>query len=332
MKIILRFVLLFVCDLAVAMECLHVRVVDNGGNPVTNALVHVWTEKTARLPSWGKDGDDANNHYQAKSDANGCAIVRFKCVNAIFHWHVDADGYYSGDNHREVFRHDAKPVPPAFFNVRLLEHNKDTTEVLWRKINPQPMYKYGIKWAAKVPKENGRYGFDLKLFDWIAPHGKGEVADFYFVRSFADRTIENEDGCIGYMEFDDKCGAYIEKKSGNRIFPGVYCADSNAVFKARIPFIFSYETNGVKQIGYKDIVNGEECMILRTRVKTDDKKKVIEANYSMILGPFQFRGLHFGCGMVTPCSIFNPRINDPNLEFDAERNLYQGKKVCGNIP
>ncbi len=332
MKIALQFALLLACDIMLASECLHVKVSDNDGNPVTNAFVHIRTEKAASLPSWGKDGDDADNHYKAQADTNGFAAVRFKCVNGIFHWHVEADGYYSGDEHREVFRHDATPVPPAFFNVRLHEHNKEVTEVLWRKINQQPMYKYGIRWAAKVPEKDGRYGFDLKLFDWIAPHGKGEVADFYFVRAFTDERSRDGEGFIGYMEFENKCGAYIKKKSGNKVFPGVYCVDTNADFKSRIPFVFSYETNGVKQICYKNMANGDECMILRTRVRTDDRGCVLEANYSMILGPFQFRGLPFGCGMATPCSIFNPRVNDINLESDPARNLYRGKKGYGIIP
>ena len=31
-------------------------------------------------------------------------------------------------------------------------------------------------------------------------------------------------------------------------------------------------------------------------------------------------------------TVFNPRPNDTNLEFDPNRNLYQGKKGRGMIP
>jgi hypothetical protein len=31
-------------------------------------------------------------------------------------------------------------------------------------------------------------------------------------------------------------------------------------------------------------------------------------------------------------TVFNPRPNDTNLEFDPNRNLYQGRKGRGMIP
>jgi hypothetical protein len=75
------------------------------------------------------------------------------------------------------------------------------------------------------------------------------------------------------------------------------------------------------------VINGNEYMVIRSRVKCDEQGNIISANYSKILGPAGFAGL-----INLEESVFNPRPNDTNLEFDPERNLYQGKKGRGMIP
>lgn len=54
---------------------------------------------------------------------------------------------------------------------------------------------------------------------------------------------------------------------------------------------------------------------------------MISANYSRILGEFSV----LPSVSVTE-SIFNPVPNDANLEFDPERNLYQGQVGRGLTP
>lgn len=68
-------------------------------------------------------------------------------------------------------------------------------------------------------------------------------------------------------------------------------------------------------------------MVIRSRVKCDENGNIVAANYSKILGPMGLFGM-VGLKEV----VFNPRPNDTNLEFDPNRNLYQGKKGRGMIP
>lgn len=84
------------------------------------------------------------------------------------------------------------------------------------------------------PNENGRYGFDLKLFDWVAPYGEGKEADFYVVR---DYTKPTEEGmfCVGTLEFERGGGFYLAENNGNENFQTAYHADTNAVFVSSVP-------------------------------------------------------------------------------------------------
>ena len=76
-----------------------------------------------------------------------------------------------------------------------------------------------------------------------------------------------------------------------------------------------------------DVVNCGEYMVIRSRVKCDEKGNVVSANYSKILGSM---GLVDRVGVEE--AVFNPRPNDTNLEFDPKRNLYHGEKGRGKIP
>ena len=52
----------------------------------------------------------------------------------------------------------------------------------------------------------------------------------------------------------------------------------------------------------------------------DDDGNVVKANYSKVLGPFRFGEW---CGkwvLYTPGAVFNPRVNDSNLESDPKRS------------
>ena len=257
-------------------------------------------------------------------------MVKFNCQSSDVGWHVEADGYYRSESYRGHFKGEDVIIPPAFGYVILHEHEKEGKTTIWRKINPQPMYSYCLSEAwgnavNKVPVKNGRYGFDLRLGSWLPPLGKGEVADFYYVRNIGEEPLE--DGSVAWLEFDSGCGAYFGKQTGSKVFPSTYGANTNAVFRNRLPFMFVKKDSTDKRIDWRDIATGDEYMVLRTRVKLDPDGKVIEANYSKILGPFRF-----GYAVESPCVVFNHRVNDPNLESDCRRNMLKQFNSNGYPP
>ncbi len=321
---------LSICIAGCASERLQVTVTDSDGNPISNAVVHVGFSTSHVIFGGGHTSSKKGGHAEAKTDTNGIAVVWFNCTSSVFGWHVEADGYYRSESYRGHFKGEDVIIPPAFGYVILHEHEKEGKTTIWRKINPQPMYSYCLSEAwgnavNKVPVKNGRYGFDLRLGSWLPPLGKGEVADFYYVRNIGEEPLE--DGSVAWLEFDSGCGAYFGKQTGSKVFPSTYGANTNAVFRNRLPFMFVKKDSTDKRIDWRDIATGDEYMVLRTRVKLDPDGKVIEANYSKILGPFRF-----GYAVESPCVVFNHRVNDPNLESDCRRNMLKQFNSNGYPP
>ena len=307
-----------------ASERFRVTVTDGDGLPVSNAIVRIGFSSGHVVFAKG-----TSHHYEATTDADGKAEIRFNCKSSNVGWSVSADGYYRSGPHKEAFRVEVTPIPPIFYTVTMLEHEKEGKATLWKRINPQPMYSYklseAVDFTRKVPVKKGRYGFDLKFGDWLPPLGKGEVAAFYYVRNIGEEPLE--DGSVAWLEFDVGCGAYFGKQTGCKEFPSTHCANTNAVFRGRLPFMFVKKNSNDKRIDWRDIASDNEYMVLRTRVKLDSDGNVTEAKYSKILGPFRF-----GYAVESPCVVFNHRVNDPNLESDCRRNMLKQFNSNGYPP
>ena len=162
---------LLLANLGCASERLRVTVTDAEGLPVTNAIVRLGFLSGHVVFTWG-----TSKRYEGRTDKDGKAVVRFNCDNSDVEWSVYADGYYSSNPHKEVFQIEVVPIPPAFYKVIMLEHEKEGKATLWKKRNPQPMIAHGVSYVEDqhlIPEENGRYGFDMMKYDWLPPRGKG---------------------------------------------------------------------------------------------------------------------------------------------------------------
>jgi len=207
---------------------------------------------------------------------------------------------------------------------------------LFPKHNPQPMYAYGdnidaylsMKHTVEVTNgiEVAKYtpaDFDMKeglllstdpnykhIPGWNNPVGK--VSDFHIERFCV--TTNGVRNFYGWIDFAPGCGAYIRKTTGDDSFPTTYEADTNATFLSRIPFEYhSVSGECFRTIG---ALAEDEYMVLRTRVATNSVGVVTNCNYSKILGPMWIEG-----AVQFKHMVFNPRPNDPNLEFDMENNM-----------
>jgi hypothetical protein len=307
-----------------ATERLGVLVTDGNGLPVSNALVRLGFSSGNIVFGKGK-----SHRYETRTDSQVKADIWFNGKSSDVGWSVSANGYYRSGPHTEVFKIAITQIPPMFYTVKMLEHEKDVSVRIWKKINPQPMYSYRLSEAFhvfnKVPVKNGRYGFDLKKGSWLPPLGDGEIADFYYVRNIGSEPMK--DGSVAWLEFDEGGGAYFEKQTGCEEFPSTYCAKTNETFKTRLPFMFVRKNPDSKGVDWRDIVNADEYIVLRTRTKLDSDGNVVEANYSKILGPFRF-----GYAIEARCVVFNHRVNDPNLESDCRRNMIKEFNSYGFPP
>ena len=343
-KDLIAVLLLSITHVGCASERLYVKVIDEDGLPVSNATVTVGFSSGHVVFAEGR-----SHRYRAKTDVNGKAVVKFNGGSSDVYWSVSAEGFYPSDVQKESYRIEVSPIPPIFYKVTMLEHEKHGEMTLYHKKNPQPMYAYTREVNIKSPIANGRYGFDLERFDWLPPLGKGKVADFYYVRERPDETNmtvkvkwgkssyflfkNGEPGypklgeVVGRIEFDENCGAYVGKQTGCASFPSLYRADLNREYFRSFPITIRGNGGYTVWLEESDVVNGGEYMVVRSRVKCDEKGRMVSANYSKILGTMRLVG-----GVGVEETVFNPRPNDTNLEFDPKRNLYQGKKGRGMIP
>ena len=294
----------------------HVHVADEFGAPISNALVQVGTlesngDRFARSPRY--------KTLERRSDAHGDARFTYASVSGRIRCMATAEGCYPEEDDKQRFASSYSD----FTKVVLSEHSKDFSFTLRRKKNPIPMYASSTPLDFKLPFQKGFWGFDLKAHDWIAPYGKGKVADFsieYAEEGMADGLFS----CTGAVVFAGLDGAYVMKKNKSKAFWSVHEADTNAVYAQRFPFYYFPAEDGSKRECRHDTINEDEYLVMRTRVETDASGNVKSANYSKIYGPFLVgRGLRFRE------SCFNPTPNDPNIEFDVRRNLF--KKPHGSL-
>ena len=73
-------------------------------------------------------------------------------------------------------------------------------------------------------------------------------------------------------------------------------------------------------------VSDRNFYFLRVRSKTDEKNKLISANYVKIHNDFRYDALPSHPKSVYIKYYFNPTPNDRNLEFDMTKNLFQNLK------
>lgn len=203
------------------------------------------------------------------------------------------------------------------------------------KHNPQPMYAYSGYAGDYLPMKNPtvvvtnghemlRYmpvDFDMQdnlglpdspdyVRSWYP--ATGHVSDFHIERFCV--TTNGVETYYGWIEFAPGCGAYKRNTTGDPSFPTTYEADTNEVFVSRIPFEYSRVSGQV--VRAQNILDENEYMVFKTRVVTNEVGEVTSCNYSKILGPVSIDDRLWFKSM-----IFNPRPNDPKLEFDKKNNL-----------
>ena len=346
MKQLVFLAVLALATAGCASETFTVNVTDFDNVAVTDAVITVKAMNKVIL--FGSDKAKDFNRYTALADSNGVATVRFSCPNGHFSWWVTANSCYPSMPFEGSFKNEEK-LSSSTVSVVLNEHDSRGSVRLYRKKTPRPMFAYTAEKKISAPYWDGRFGFDLQCFDWLPPLGQGKVADFYYVRNLGENGVtegetdrkkiqrlfsfrNGEKECpkagdvIGRIEFAENCGAYIAKKTGNEYFPSTYRANENAAFVGSFP-IQIVAQKGNKWLHQAPVVARDEYMVIRTRVVRNEKGEIVSANYAKILGP-----LNFTIQVVVGESVFNPAPNDTNLEFDPERNLYQGQVGRGLTP
>lgn len=287
----------------------HVK--DDDGKPAAGAIVKIWTDKDhyqglSKAPTY--------SYFEAVTDTNGIAVLKFPCYSQEFQCCAYGDSFYLEKGGRGGYV-DVKCIGHADFSVTLTEHNKDISFTLRRKRNPTTLCYAKSSLAQKLPKGSGEFGFDLLMYDWVAPYGDGKVADFYVQR---EETTTNSQRTVnsGIVFRGDGNGAYIRKKiKTTSDFETDYEADTNGVYQTYFP-LRRFPWSGNPKHTESAIVKEDEYIVMRTRVEKNAKGEIIKAHYSVMLGAVRIDELFSWL-----IYYFNPTPNNPNLEKDLKRNI-----------
>jgi len=225
----------------------------------------------------------------------------------------------------------------------------DITVVIPRILKPVPLYAWDSRMGAGIrsahfPAQNEWLGFDFEAADWVAPHGRGKVADIQFrfrneFKGYAD-DIKDLEKAIAFSQrgYAARREPWTEEKFKRDA--GKWDAELEISFPGEKEGLYEETTfwhyNQMKmphqapEEGYvpswrytantysPPSARERVGFFLRTRVKLDEAGNIVSANYAKVVGDFHLDAR----GFVMFCYYFNPVPNDRNLEFDPKRNLF----------
>ena len=195
------------------------------------------------------------------------------------------------------------------------------------KRNPQPMYAYGDKNAIDLPENEIRtetngyvviscptVSVDLERCSLLPPFGDGVTADFSLERYCVETNGVQE--FYGRMVFSPGCGAYRSNKTLDNSFPSTYEADLQNRYESVVDFRTVRDLGTGRIMSSQRLLGKDEYMVLRTRLDVSDSGNTNGWHYSKILGPIRVRS-----DLSFDQLVYNPRLNDRNLELDVNENL-----------
>jgi len=209
------------------------------------------------------------------------------------------------------------------------------------KRNPQPMCAHDADSRIDMPGDEQKIvenGVEVTMYPVVevdlqnhallpsiyTKKAKGAVADMKIERYYVETN--NIVTVYGRIVFAPGCGAYRRKQTGDESFPSTYEADTNAVFEQVFEFSSSRDKITRKRVAFRGVLGSDEYMVVRTRMSIAGDGSTNGWHYAKILGP-----IRMSSSLTWKESVFNPRFNDPNLEFDIEHNLTPGKNGSNDV-
>lgn len=333
MKRFLFIILAMVVHIGVG-KTVSLQLIDDLAQPIEGADVCIVFKSTRT--------DQPGDIRYLKSDKEGRVVVSGETLVGFF-IKASKEGYYA-----------AQSAPPYIPVVDMLK----LTWVLPRVLNPIPLYadrfSRGTMSSLKIPVQNIWVGYDFEANDWVAPHGRGKIADlqFRFKNEFKGYLSEGEnleraleisrtlavrsgksfseeefklsagkwDGVLE-ISFPNPRGGLLEETE--RYLPYSELKLPHLAPESGYEPTRRYEANTYRmrqperQVGF----------FLRTRVVLDADGDIVSAHYAKIYGDIYFDPR----GTLNFWYYYNPTSNDRNLEFDPKHNLFPPKPAGAEV-
>ena len=174
----------------------------------------------------------------------------------------------------------------------------------------------------EIPSISQPCGYDLDKGDWVAPYGRGVVADFVF-------TLQRQ--YVGLQDFDVKVElAFSQPLDGiqDARMPeiGRYSAFKwqreapVTGFKPKLTLHFAHKSDV-----YEETATDAQNYFFRVRT-VEQNGRIIAANYGKIKGGLFLAPSHSQTCKVQLTYYLNPTPLDRNMEFDLTQNLFKNLK------
>jgi hypothetical protein len=236
---------------------------------------------------------------------------------------VDARGYYTSQ-----IRVDSTGMDNQGYAIP-----KDTnSEITLKPIkDPIPLHAYA-EWELVLPAREKKLGYDIIVADWVAPYGKGKSADIFFEYTSEYRDLHDYNGRL-VMTFPNEYDGFIEFEvdflNGSELKSAYYAPDSGYTtektweFQRRPHVMFS--NTGERSGNFNDY-NKPTSYWLRLRTVATPEGDIKRAIYAKIYHDINFGGVHEKAFIKFTMVYVNPNVNDRNLEFDRDNNLFENLK------
>ncbi len=286
---------------------------DDEGKPVKGAEIEGTFERSFSETGGAKfkDFTDAGGRWQRRGFTSGN-------VGGT----VWKEGYYMTPFEFKHFKLSTKEITPTTHFLPVTNHI-----VLRKEINPVPMYAREV--TLKVPVSGKPMGFDFMAGDWVAPDGKGKVADVVMTLWWTKESSTNWSNRVT-IEFPN-AGDGLVKISTNQYFKDCefnlprYAPEAG--YERELRQTSSRE--GVVRIQDPPVPLRDECFFFRIRAVKAPDGSITKALYGKIRSNYQQNGIAaYGdgdTGTINFTYYLNPD-GTRNMEFDYKRNLYKDFK------
>jgi len=267
-----------------------VRVTNESGSPITNAVVHAGFA-TAIKPGWGW-GAGKPNTVQSLTDTNGICVLQGSGNGGSAGIGARKDGYYGSGGYLVVFTNLVGLV-----NKKWEPWNPTVTVILKPIGDPIPMFAMNFG-DRNIPVRGEPVGFDLMAGDWVAPHGKGQEPDLLFTFSAEPELLHtNWYGSSPRVHrlLDYKLAVSLSNE-GDGVVP-VSVTPHQGGSALRLPPMapeVGYSALSPKRV-YQPVgkpqhsdIQQDQNYFFRVRTMKDDKGNIVSALYGKIYGDFQF--------------------------------------------
>ena len=263
---------------------------------------------------------DQYTQVKAVSDENGNFTVEGPSQDGTFAFGelLNKDGYYpSGVN------------IPSFLKTDTLGHwlpwDVTYTTVLRKIGNPIPMYARELNITTPT-LVNQSCGFDLEEADWVAPYGKGKIADFIFTVTQAEYHSDNDyNGTItlSFSNLDDGIKAtQLPKEFANSRFTWPREAPETG-YQPTLEAFRSWHSLPSGEVNVTNSAKDDQVYFFRVRTEKQGDK-IISALYGKIQGGIRVGPTPTQHGFINFLYYLNPTPNDRNMEYDPKQDLFKG--------